>query len=154
MVRFRSLYVISVSQDVSWDNVPIACWTAVESNMGIICACLPSLKQLLSTFFPILVHSSPSIELRDVEEAWDQRRFSKSTIVRSHHAILTDVSGPGLSMDRIGLTVPLKVLARQPRMVSGDVTAGDMEDGAIKVTTVIEQGVGDKTENAVWPLGQ
>jgi hypothetical protein len=58
IVRFKSLYEISVSTDVSWDNVPIADWTAVECNIGIMCACLPTLKPLLSRFLPVLMHSN------------------------------------------------------------------------------------------------
>ena len=58
IIRLRALYVISVSEDVTWDNVPIAEWTAVESNIGIMCACLPTLKPLLLRVFPRLVYSS------------------------------------------------------------------------------------------------
>jgi hypothetical protein len=104
MIRFESLYVISVSTDVSWDNVPIAYWTAIESNVGIVCACLPSLKQLLLRFIPILMHSSPSTLLADAEGPWEQQhRFIKSA--GHNHDISTAARGPGFRGDRVGLTV-------------------------------------------------
>ena len=149
--------MISVSKDVSWDNIPIAYWTSIESNTGIICACLPSLKQLLSRFLPRLIHSSPSIDIRDEEEeeAWEQHRFRKSTIVAHHnHANGTASSGSGYAIGPVGLTVPLKAFILHPRITSSDITPSDMEDGGIKVTTVIEQDVGSKTEIGLWPLGR
>lgn len=40
---------------MTWDNGPAAYWSSVEVNVGIICACLPTLKAFMSRFFPKLL---------------------------------------------------------------------------------------------------
>ncbi|KAL5350807.1 hypothetical protein ACLOAV_004378 [Pseudogymnoascus australis] len=57
-LRLHSLYIISVSKDVSWDNVGASTWSMVELNTGITCACLPMLKPLIVRFFPRFLGSS------------------------------------------------------------------------------------------------
>lgn len=37
------------------DNVAAASWSAVECNVGIICACLPTLRPLISRIMPRLL---------------------------------------------------------------------------------------------------
>lgn len=38
ILRLQSLYVISKSTDVSWDNPLAAIWSSMEVNVGIICS--------------------------------------------------------------------------------------------------------------------
>ncbi|KAJ6097560.1 hypothetical protein N7499_001934 [Penicillium canescens] len=52
IVRLTSLKKIADSTDPTYDNVAAAAWSAVECNTGIICACLPTLKPLLTRIFP------------------------------------------------------------------------------------------------------
>lgn len=72
ILRLQSLYVISVSTDVSWDNPLAAMWSSMEINVGIICSvstcvpkldtsayadkhqCIPTLKGMLTRMFPSL----------------------------------------------------------------------------------------------------
>jgi len=58
VLRLHSLYVLSVSTDVTWDNGPAAYWSSVELNVGIICACMPTMKAFLTRFFPKLMGNS------------------------------------------------------------------------------------------------
>ncbi|KAJ5906745.1 uncharacterized protein N7473_003661 [Penicillium subrubescens] len=55
IVRLVSLKKISDSTDPTYDNVGAASWSAIECNTGIICACLPTLKPLLSRIVPGLM---------------------------------------------------------------------------------------------------
>ncbi|KAJ5524625.1 hypothetical protein N7494_011275 [Penicillium frequentans] len=55
IVRLVSLKTISDSTDPTWDNVGAASWSAIECNTGIICACLPTLKPLISKLAPGLL---------------------------------------------------------------------------------------------------
>ncbi|KAJ5759854.1 hypothetical protein N7520_007010 [Penicillium odoratum] len=55
IVRLVSLKKISDSRDPTYDNVGAASWSAVECNTGIICACLPTLKPLISKLVPGLL---------------------------------------------------------------------------------------------------
>ncbi|USP81674.1 hypothetical protein yc1106_08948 [Curvularia clavata] len=52
ILRLQSLVAISNSSDQTYDNPPAATWSSVETNVGIICACLPLLRPLLTKYFP------------------------------------------------------------------------------------------------------
>lgn len=52
--------ITKIRQTANWcpdDNVGAASWSAVECNVGIICACLPTLRPLVSTIIPHLLSS-------------------------------------------------------------------------------------------------
>ena len=49
MIRIQYL---KLSDDVTWDNVASSCWSVGELCCGITCACLPTLRPLLSGWFP------------------------------------------------------------------------------------------------------
>ncbi|KAJ5665289.1 uncharacterized protein N7477_007737 [Penicillium maclennaniae] len=55
IIRLVALKKISDSNDPTYDNVGAASWSAIECNTGIICACLPTLKPLLSHVMPGLI---------------------------------------------------------------------------------------------------
>ncbi|KAJ5689365.1 hypothetical protein N7462_003757 [Penicillium macrosclerotiorum] len=55
IIRLVSLKKIADSTDPTYDNVGAASWSAIECNTGIICACLPTLKPLVSKILPGLV---------------------------------------------------------------------------------------------------
>lgn len=40
-------YVLYDTYDVTWEGFQIWIWTAVETNVGVICGCIPALKPLL-----------------------------------------------------------------------------------------------------------
>ncbi|KAF2266972.1 integral membrane protein [Lojkania enalia] len=40
-------YVLFRTYDVTWEGFQIWVWTAIETNMGVICGCVPALKPLL-----------------------------------------------------------------------------------------------------------
>ncbi|KAK3203493.1 hypothetical protein GRF29_112g1481867 [Pseudopithomyces chartarum] len=52
ILRLQSLVAISNSDDPTWDNPPAATWSAVESNVGIICSSLPCIRPLLARWLP------------------------------------------------------------------------------------------------------
>jgi hypothetical protein len=43
---------ISNSSDPTYDNPPAATWSSVETNVGIICSCLPLLRPLVLRWLP------------------------------------------------------------------------------------------------------
>jgi len=52
VIRLQALVAISNSTDPTFDNPPAATLSAVETNVGIITACLPALRPLLSIMMP------------------------------------------------------------------------------------------------------
>lgn len=40
-------YVVYNTYDVTWEGFQLWVWTAVETNVGVICGCIPALKPLI-----------------------------------------------------------------------------------------------------------
>ncbi|KIW10642.1 hypothetical protein PV08_11606 [Exophiala spinifera] len=57
-LRLHALYVTSVSTDLTYDNVDAATWSAAELNVGIMCACIPAIRPVVSLLFPRLLTST------------------------------------------------------------------------------------------------
>ncbi|KAF2659451.1 hypothetical protein K491DRAFT_564001, partial [Lophiostoma macrostomum CBS 122681] len=60
IIRLQSLVAISNSSDPTFDNPPAASWSAIETNVAILTACLPSLRPLLSALMPRYFPSTPA----------------------------------------------------------------------------------------------
>ncbi|KAF4625633.1 hypothetical protein G7Y89_g12532 [Cudoniella acicularis] len=58
ILRLRSLYVLSVSTDPTFDNLDAGMWSAIEVNMGIICASLQTIRPIIARMFPRLLGTS------------------------------------------------------------------------------------------------
>lgn len=56
--RLHSLYILNISKDVTWDNPGAALWSAIELNIGIICASMPMLRALFIKIWPTAFLSS------------------------------------------------------------------------------------------------
>ena len=55
ILRLHSLYIVSRTTDLSWDNPMPAIWSSTELNVAILCSCLPTLKGLISRIWPRLL---------------------------------------------------------------------------------------------------
>ncbi|KAI9046858.1 hypothetical protein LZ554_008937 [Drepanopeziza brunnea f. sp. 'monogermtubi'] len=49
VLRLHSLYIASLSNDMTWDNVESSIWSNIEVAVSIICASLPTLRPLLQS---------------------------------------------------------------------------------------------------------
>ncbi|CAK7213236.1 hypothetical protein SBRCBS47491_001733 [Sporothrix bragantina] len=58
ILRLQSLLHFANSTNPTWDNYEVINWSTIEINVGIICACLPSLRLILVHFFPRVLGSS------------------------------------------------------------------------------------------------
>ena len=56
--RLYALYLISVSSDITWDSPASVYWSAIELNVGILCASLPTLRPFLARIWPNAFSSS------------------------------------------------------------------------------------------------
>ncbi|KAK1956059.1 CFEM domain-containing protein [Colletotrichum sublineola] len=55
ILRLQSVVQFAKSQNPTWDQFGVAMWSTVEINVGIICACLPSMRIILVRLFPKLL---------------------------------------------------------------------------------------------------
>ena len=62
ILRMKTLDNATSSRDTTWNAIPCIMWTIIETNLGIICACLPTFRQLLPAAFPRVSGRLNSIE--------------------------------------------------------------------------------------------
>jgi hypothetical protein len=55
ILRLQSLVHFAKSINPTWDNLLVSQWSTIEINVGIICACMPSMRILLVRLFPKLL---------------------------------------------------------------------------------------------------
>ncbi|OJD15152.1 hypothetical protein AJ78_04577 [Emergomyces pasteurianus Ep9510] len=58
IIRTTVIAAGSKVQDVTWSPIPVSIWSTIEINTGIICSCLPMIRQPLSILFPNLFSNS------------------------------------------------------------------------------------------------
>lgn len=52
ILRLHALVTFATSDNQTYDNFDIMLWSTTEINIGIICACMPSLRQILARIWP------------------------------------------------------------------------------------------------------
>lgn len=58
IARVLGIKKSALSLDTTWDSSPVAYLSVIEVNVGIICACVITLRPLLTDMFPSLIKSS------------------------------------------------------------------------------------------------
>jgi fucose permease len=64
--------------DFSWNAALSFMWSAVEVNLGLICACVPSLKPLFLRFLPSFIKDSSDVSLMDSNDDTSQSTVKKA----------------------------------------------------------------------------
>lgn len=100
IVRLQSLITFANSSNATWDNLPVSLWSTIEINVGIICACMPTVRLLLLKLFPKL-----SSTYRDMsgyyKSATGQSRPTKASRSRTlGQDGLASAHGQGISYSR------------------------------------------------------
>jgi hypothetical protein len=57
-LRLQSLINFGASSNPTWDQADVIHWSNIEINVGIICACMPSLRVILVRMFPKILGST------------------------------------------------------------------------------------------------
>ncbi|KAI9829119.1 MAG: hypothetical protein M1832_000142 [Thelocarpon impressellum] len=112
--------------DFAWYASLSYMWTAVEVNVGIICACIPTLKPLLVRVLPGMVHDAESISVKSpgAEEGAQGEQLDAATAIRlpsQAEATRTGPSAPGADMGMMDfLTTPdMNDFVGQPKPAAG-----------------------------------
>ncbi|KAH8890587.1 hypothetical protein GQ53DRAFT_721375 [Thozetella sp. PMI_491] len=58
ILRLQSLVSFATSTNLTWDQFDVSNWSTIEINVGIICACLPTMRLILVRLFPKQLGSS------------------------------------------------------------------------------------------------
>jgi hypothetical protein len=91
ILRLQSLVAISNSLDPTYDNPPAATWSSIETNIGIICSCLPCLRPLVTRYLPG-VFSNASSRSGQSGACKEARRGSRNTFSRRTGEASTNIS--------------------------------------------------------------
>lgn len=67
-------------EDFSWNAALSFMWSAVEVNLGLICACVPSLKPLFLRFLPSFIKDVTDVSLRESMDDTPQCIARKDTL--------------------------------------------------------------------------
>lgn len=110
-IRLYSLDNLANSEDQTFDNSDQATLSAVEVNVGIICACLPAMRPLFAVMMPKYFSSAPAytaMPAPDLERPKDIRTGSTSTRVdtptQSAHPTFSRAGSSQASLDMRPLT--------------------------------------------------
>ncbi|KAF2704391.1 hypothetical protein K504DRAFT_485019 [Pleomassaria siparia CBS 279.74] len=79
ILRLHSLVSISNSTDTTYDNPPAATWSSVETNVGIICSCLPCLRPLIARSFPGIFSSHQTRTVSNIPNSYNRRLSTRGT---------------------------------------------------------------------------
>ncbi|KAJ6443568.1 NmrA family transcriptional regulator [Purpureocillium lavendulum] len=58
ILRLQFLVKFGSSTNTTWDQFPTSYWSAVELNVSVCCACMPSMRLILVRMFPTMLGSS------------------------------------------------------------------------------------------------
>ncbi|KAF2633888.1 hypothetical protein BU25DRAFT_465102 [Macroventuria anomochaeta] len=109
ILRLQALVHFAASSNASWEFYDVSVWSTIEICVGIMCACLPTLRLLLVKLFPILGGSSARSKNKYYNYGSGNELKNiggQSQSKRSHHNG-TDISSPrsGVFEQGDGITI-------------------------------------------------
>ncbi|KAK7538224.1 uncharacterized protein J3D65DRAFT_321019 [Phyllosticta citribraziliensis] len=134
ILRLKSLAKVSKSNDVTYDNTGALLWSTVECNVAIMCASLPSLKVLISRYFPHLLSTIGSGSRSNPNSGRYHSRSWRSRGEVGELYGLKPLDSNNKSHDRRKSAVQTRIAKAR----SQD-DASESSDEGIKVTTVMSQ---------------
>ncbi|KAF2463476.1 uncharacterized protein BDR25DRAFT_245562 [Lindgomyces ingoldianus] len=98
IIRLQTLVRISNSKDPTFDNPPAATFSVVEVNVGIVCACLPSLRPLFAHMLPSYFPPIPQLNTsRRNDEERQQPKHLRTLSSQTHPYTAGESSRPSYS---------------------------------------------------------
>ncbi|KAJ5495745.1 hypothetical protein N7539_000861 [Penicillium diatomitis] len=137
-LRLRSLLLITLSTDPTYDNVGAAEWSAIECNVAIMCASLPSTRAFFSNLLPHVFSSgSNAYRSRNTRPSRTGHSQLTGTGTMAHSHILSSVVG-GLDEGDYDMKMHrLKGPGASAKVVGVGMEKSDL--AGIKVTTLVTQ---------------
>ncbi|RAH48502.1 uncharacterized protein BO95DRAFT_356743 [Aspergillus brunneoviolaceus CBS 621.78] len=161
--RLVALKKIADSSDPTYDNVGAASWSAIECNTGIICACLPTLRPLVSRILPHLLstlsggrqaYGTSPLSGAQAPTYWNGTGATVTTTITTHLDDLEYAHCAG-DADRYLTLVPGndvngqgKLMVRETHHPAGGGGAGDLKEALAR-----EEQRGDSSSSSSPPRG-
>lgn len=105
--RLVWLYPISVSSDLTWESPLFMIWSCVETNIGIACCCVPTLKGFVQRGYPKLVDS-----FRSSRGSTSRTSMSTARTVDSMEKIKIEIGGKDKPTVVVSQSLPARTLAK------------------------------------------
>ncbi|THC99528.1 hypothetical protein EYZ11_000988 [Aspergillus tanneri] len=83
ILRITTLDIATSHLDITWNSIGSSMWTVIESNLGIICACLPALRRPLAFVCPRLFGKLDRSAFHVVRRYEPPQRGSRSKTIDS-----------------------------------------------------------------------
>lgn len=97
IMRLQSLVSFASSTNPTWDNWDVTNWSTIEINIGIICACLPTIRLFLVRTFPLLNSSRHTSNnyygKKNTGGSFQLGPMSRSAVETGPPRVLSDMSG-------------------------------------------------------------
>jgi hypothetical protein len=81
MIRLTSLVKLRNSDNPTWDYMGVSQWSSIEITVGVICACMPTMRMILVRLFPAIFETIQRRSERggtNSKYAWSDRNSDKS----------------------------------------------------------------------------
>ncbi|KAM6476690.1 hypothetical protein HDV62DRAFT_402613 [Trichoderma sp. SZMC 28011] len=135
IVRIVVLLQMFKSADLTWNMSQAFIWSSVEPNIGIVCACLPTLRPLLRRCIPDWFAGSSLNKSGSTPHYGTGDYSSRLRSQTGDFYALTDRNGSkqDKSDDEMGLTNNFQSDGHQPRVSTGDAAAHEETHNGIMV---------------------
>lgn len=90
ILRFQSLVHFGKSLNKTWELYNVSVWSIIEISVGIMCACLPTIRVVLVRIFPIL--STSSSQRSRGNQYYEQDGNLQSRVTRTRAQTVATVS--------------------------------------------------------------
>ncbi|KAF2498993.1 hypothetical protein BU16DRAFT_559023 [Lophium mytilinum] len=80
ILRLQALISFANSQNLTWDYVPGSYWSTIEFDVGIICACMPSLRALVLRYFPKLFSTGTTKGSQPYSSQRSDKKLSRAQV--------------------------------------------------------------------------
>ncbi|KAF2450403.1 hypothetical protein P171DRAFT_516288 [Karstenula rhodostoma CBS 690.94] len=102
ILRLRSLMNFAKTQNMTWDYLEASLWSFIETEVGLICACMPSIRLCLARAFPKIMGSSVHSSSKQtggnnshgntLNTNWSHNAIGVTTSVRVSHAMRPQIN--------------------------------------------------------------
>ncbi|KAK2055680.1 hypothetical protein LY76DRAFT_648205 [Colletotrichum caudatum] len=127
--RIKTLRVAAQTQDPFWDNVDAATWSFLEVTIGILAACLPTLRPIFVALLPRLFNGS----------SFSNNRNKGQPSKYGHNT--SELNGGGPARHGLGRHLPSSSTERLNRQTRNDIEmTGSEPDRAPEYTVSVSSG--------------
>ncbi|KAI8935068.1 hypothetical protein NX059_007664 [Plenodomus lindquistii] len=139
ILRLRALVHFAASSNASWEFYDVSVWSSIEICVGIMCACLPTLRLLLVRLFPVLGGSSARSRANDKYYNYgsgnELKSMGQSQRSRNVNATVSSVShagGPNLYKEDDGIMVKTSYTIQRTQVETDEMSLVSHESGTAK----------------------